>query len=200
MKPARFRAIIPSQLVLGALAPIGHFNETGLKPRQYLDEILLCGHDGVDVLVDHGHFIESGGEEGDAPGIEKGLGFFPAEGFFGLGAAHHTPRAMRGGLEGFGLSPAPDDVSRGRHRSGDDADRAFTRRGGALAMHDEFFAVVPLFPGEVVVVLDIEQDLRAEVLRDMPVDQRMIGRRLRAHELHGRPILPPLFTVEFEPG
>ena len=49
-------------------------------------------------------------------------------------------------------------------------------------MHDDFafdsINDVLLFPGEVVVVLQIEQHLRAKVFRDVPMNAGMIRRRV----------------------
>ena len=65
--------------------------------------------------------------------------------------------------ERFGLAFAAHDETRRRHRAGNDAQHARARRRRALAMHDHFALLavdhVPFFPGEVVVVLDIEDDL-----------------------------------------
>ena len=52
--------------VLRALAGGGHFYEAGMEAGKGLDEIVLGGHDLVDVFIDHGDFVETGGEEGDA--------------------------------------------------------------------------------------------------------------------------------------
>ena len=41
-----------------------------------------------------------------------------------------------------------------------------------------------LLPREVVVVLQIEQHLRAEIFRDVPVDARVVRRGVSAHQFH----------------
>ena len=39
-----------------------------------------------------------------------------------------------------------------------------------------------------------------EVLGDVPVDQRMVGRSVPAHQLHRLPILLAFLLIEREPG
>ena len=48
---------------------------------------------------------------------------------------------------------------------------------------------VLLLPREVVMVLYIQQHLRTEILRDVPVDARVVRCRITAHQLHRLPIL-----------
>lgn len=43
-------------------------------------------------------------------------------------------------------------------------------------------------PREIVVVLQIQQHLRAEMLRDVAVNARVIRRRVLAHQLHCVPV------------
>ena len=47
---------------------------------------------------------------------------------------------------------------------------------------------VPLFPSEVVVVLQVEQDLGPEVRCHVLVDEGVVGRGVAAHQLHRGPI------------
>ena len=81
-----------------------------------------------------------------------------------------------------------------------DAEHARARRCRALAMHHDlaFHAAdeVPLLPSEVVVVLHIEQHLRAEILRDVPVNARVVRRRVLAHQFHRGPILLSFLRIE----
>ena len=57
-----------------------------------------------------------------------------------------------------------------------------------------------LLPREVVVVLHIQQHLRAQMTRHVPMDHRMVGRRIPAHQLHGRPVLLALRGIQVQPG
>ena len=54
-------------------------------------------------------------------------------------------------------------------------------------------------PGEVVVVLDVEHDMSTHLLRDVLVDERMVRRRVAAHEVHGRPVFLTGFLLKGEP-
>jgi len=66
---------------------------------------------------------------------------------------------MERGIESF----APNDKSGRGHRTGDHAEYARTCWSGTFAMHDHFaflaVDLVALLPGEVVMVLDIEDDM-----------------------------------------
>ena len=71
-------------------------------------------------------------------------------------------------------------------------------------MHDHFGLrsvrqPMPLAPREVVMVLDVEQHLDAERLRDVRVNQRVIGGGIPAHQLHGRPVLLSGLGGQIEP-
>ncbi len=48
---------------------------------------------------------------------------------------------------------------------------------------------MPLSPGEVVMILDVEQDLDAQRTGKVSVNERMIRRSIPAHQLHRRPVL-----------
>ena len=74
---------------------------------------------------------------------------------------------MTGRVERPVAAFARHDVARRRHRAGDDADDAAAGWCRALAVHDHVACravgePVPLAPREVVVVLDVEQHLRAQ--------------------------------------
>ena len=69
-------------------------------------------------------------------------------------------------------------------------------RRRAFAMDDQLAALMPFLPGEVVMVLDAGDDLRAQQLRHQPMDHRVIRRRVFAHEVHRLPILLAGFAVE----
>ncbi len=67
-------------------------------------------------------------------------------------------------------------------------------------MDDDVLAKVVFFPGKVVVVLDVEQDLSSEVGGDGLMNHGMIGGGVLAHEFHGVPVFLSGFGVEVEPG
>src|SRR5436190_2794495 len=76
-------------------------------------------------------------------------------------------------------------------------------RRRAFAMHDDFpFHAINdmfLFPREVVMVLQIEQHLRAEIFRDVPMKARMVRRCVAAHQLHRVPVFLAFLRIERKP-
>ena len=82
-------------------------------------------------------------------------------------------------------------------------EHASARGRRALAMHDDFalFAVhdVAFFPREVVMVLDVEDHVRAELPRDVLVDERVVRRGVAAHQVHRGPVFLAVRVVEREP-
>src|SRR5205814_1339596 len=157
----------PRWSVFGAVAGWAHLHELRIELAEDFDQIGLRGHDGVDVLIDTRHFIEAGAEQLDAALSEQLLRRAPGEGLHRLGAAHHAARTVRRAGERLGRTLAAHDVSGRRHRAGDDPEHAGTRGRRALAMHDDLalFAVhdVRFFPREVVMVLDLEDHVSAEL-------------------------------------
>ncbi len=111
-------------LIFGAFAGGGHFDEPGVELGEGFDEVGLSGHDGVDVFIGHGDFVQAGRDESDALFLEVGVDVFPGELFGGLGAAHATTGAVRGGLKREGVAFTTDEEARGGHGTGDDAERA----------------------------------------------------------------------------
>ena len=190
--------------ILGPLAFGGHLHEPRLKGAEGVDEVGLGGHHGVDVLVRLGHLIDAGAQELYAAVAEHLLHMGPAVGGAGLRAAHASARTVAGRVErGCHTAAADDETGRG-HRSRDDAQGPCSGGRGALAVHDHRPAdavdLVRLLPGEVVVVFDAENRLDPEVLGDVPVDQRMVGRSVPANQLHRLPILLAFLLIEREPG
>ena len=59
---------------------------------------------------------------------------------------------------------------------------------------------VLLFPREVVMVLQIEQHLRAEIRRDVLVNERVVRRGVSAHQFHRGPIFLPFLRIQRQPG
>jgi hypothetical protein len=85
------------------------------------------------------------------------------------------------------------------HRTWDDAEHADTGWHRSFSMHNDFTFLpirkaTPLSPGEVVVILDVEQDLDAQRPRNVRVNERVIRRRIPAHQLHRRPVLLASFS------
>jgi len=48
---------------------------------------------------------------------------------------------------------------------------------------------MPLSPGEVVMILDVEQDVDAQRTPNLRVNERVIRCSIPAHQLHRRPVL-----------
>src|SRR2546423_2956226 len=71
-------------------------------------------------------------------------------------------------------------------------------------MHNDFalnaLNEVLFFPGKIVMVFDVEQDLGAEIRGNVLMNQRMVGGGIFPHEFHGAPIFLALRRVEREPG
>ena len=65
-------------------------------------------------------------------------------------------------------------------------------RRRALAMHDQLTVAVAFLPGEVVMVLEVELHLSPKVGGDVPMNQRMIGGGVPAHQFHRGPVFPAL--------
>src|ERR1035438_5796827 len=134
-----------------------HLHQLGIELAEDSDQVALGGHDLMDVLIHHGHLIQTGGNEGHALLAQEAVGVFPVELRVRGLAAHHPARPMRGGVQRFGVAFAADDESRRGHRTGYDPQHAFAGRGRALAMHDDLAFdptdYVPFFPGKVVMVL-----------------------------------------------
>ena len=70
-------------------------------------------------------------------------------------------------VQGFRVALAADDKAGRSHRARDDTQHTLTGWGGTLPVNNDFLlhAIdhVPLFPSEVVVVLQVQQDLGTEV-------------------------------------
>jgi hypothetical protein len=56
---ASFLQLNGSSLILGSFAMGRHLDQLRIELAQHGHEVLLGGHDFVDVLIDHWHFIES---------------------------------------------------------------------------------------------------------------------------------------------
>ena len=181
-----------------------HFNDFGIEPSEDVDEVGLGGHDLVDILVNAGDLVEPSGDEFHAALFQYPVDLTPFEGLEGFGPAHDTARAMGGRQQRVNVALAAHEISRRRHRPGDDAEDTFAGGSGAFAMDNDITVdagdAVAFFPGEVVVVFDVQQNLEVQVAGDMPMDEGMIGGRVTPHQFHGRPILEAGVGVECEPG
>src|SRR5689334_12005625 len=67
-------------------------------------------------------------------------------------------------------------------------------------MDDDFATVMFLLPCKIMVVLDVEKDFGAQILRDVFVDQGMIGGGVAPHQFHGGPVFLTLIGIERQPG
>ena len=68
--------------------------------------------------------------------------------------------------------------------------------------HFALFAVdhVRFFPGEVVVIFEVEQNLSAEILGDVLMNKCVVGGGVFAHEFHRGPIFLAFRLIEGKPG
>ena len=71
-------------------------------------------------------------------------------------------------------------------------------------MQQEIFGpispVMAFFPGEIVMVFHAGNNLSARQFTDEPVNHRVVGCRVFAHEIHRMPILLSCLAIEVEPG
>src|SRR5436190_940664 len=130
----------------------GHLHNPGIKPSDNFDQVLLLTHDGVDVLVDRGHFVRAGGKDVNSFLLQILLNRLEAVLLAGLRAAHTASRAVRSGVETLWVSFATNNVCGRGHRAGNDSQNSLSCGGRSLAMHDQLAAAVHLFPSEVVVI------------------------------------------------
>lgn len=190
--------------IFGAFAVRGHFNQPGIELPDDFDEVLLGGHDGVDILVDHGDFVEAGRDESNAVVAKVSIDLFPIESLVGAGAAHNAAGTMGGRIESGLVTFATHDESRGGHGTGNNAKDASAGRSGAFAMDDDFTRLavdgMGFPPGKVVMVLKIKHDLRAEILGNVLVDEGVIRGGVLAHQFHGGPVFLAFRFGEREPG
>ena len=63
-------------------------------------------------------------------------------------------------------------------------------------MNDKLPALMPLFPRKIVMILNPANDLGPKQLRHEPVNHRMIGRCILAHQVHRSPIFLSGLAVE----
>lgn len=185
--------------ILGPLAGWSHFDETGKETGHGFNEVALGDHDGVDVFVDGGHFVDAGGKQGDASLVEQLLGVFPLERVGRFLSAHDASRSVGGGVERRGFAFTAYHVGGTGHRTGDDAEHTFARGRGSFAVDNHFFPVVRLLPGEIVMVLDVDRDLHAEIRRNVFMDTSVIGGGVLAHEFHGGPVFLARLVIQVEP-
>ena len=190
--------------IFGAFAAGGHFDKFGVELAEGGHEVLLGGHDFGDVFVGHRDFIEAGADEGDTAFVEETVDIFPVEFFVGGFAAHGAARAVRGGVERIHIALSTHDISGRGHGTGNDAEDARARRGGTFAMHDDLALhagdEVLFFPREVVMVLDVKYNFRAEIFGDVLVDAGMVRGGVAAHQFHGVPVFLAFLGIQRQPG
>ena len=77
-------------------------------------------------------------------------------------------------------------------------------RGCSFAVNDDFLFDtvddVPLLPGEVVMVFQVQQHLGPEIGGDVLVDERMVRGGVTAHQLHRRPVFLAFLGIQRQPG
>ena len=154
----------------------------------------------MNILVNHGGFIQSGGEEFHAVFLQQSVHVGAFELPEGRSAAHDPPRPVRTGTESFLTALAAHDECRGTHGAGHDAESACIRGCRSLAVDDDAFTVMLFLPCEIVVVFHMSQLSCAKRFQHMGMDQLMVGRGIAAHELHGRPVFLPRLAVQIKPG
>src|SRR5690606_40344140 len=67
-----------------------------------------------------------------------------------------------------------------------------------FSVYNEGLAVMHLFPGKIVVVFHIQQHPGPQRLNNMPVDTRVVGGGVLAHQVHGPPILLAIFRRQIQ--
>ena len=111
---------------------------------------------------------------------------------------------MRSRVQRLRVAFAADDKARRCHRTRDDTQHTLAGRRRTLPVNDDFLLhaidYVFLFPREVVMVLQVEQHLRAEVRRHVLVDEGVVGRGVAAHQFHRFPILLAFLRIQRQPG
>jgi hypothetical protein len=81
-------------LIFSPFSRRAHLHQLWIEPAKDFDEICLRSHDRVDVLIDAGHFIETGGKKLHAALGQQLPGRAPSEGLHRLGTAHQPARAV----------------------------------------------------------------------------------------------------------
>src|SRR6202047_5327924 len=111
---------------------------------------------------------------------------------------------MGGTVERFGFAFTAHHEARRGHRARYDTDYASPGGCCPFAMNDHvaFDTVdqVPLFPGEVVVVLNIEDHVRSKFACNEVMNERVIGRGIATHQVHRGPVFLPGRFIERKPG
>ena len=70
-------------------------------------------------------------------------------------------------------------------------------------MHNQFavFSIyeMQLFPSEVMVIFDVENDACSKLFRDVLMDQLMVRGGITAHQVHRIPVFLPVLFIERKP-
>lgn len=181
-----------------------HLHQPGHEFTEHGHQVFLSGHDVADILVSHWHFVQAGADKRHALLFKKTVHVLPIKFLVRRLAAHGATGAVRSRIERLGLAFAADDEARRGHGTGNNTQHARAGRCGAFAMHNDLaldaINDMLLFPRKVVMVLQVQQHLRAEMLRNMAMDAGVICRRIAAHQFHGIPIFLALLRIEREPG
>src|ERR1035438_10261437 len=68
------RRMQPNPSVFRPLPCERHLHQLGIELAEDSDQVALGGHDLMDVLIHHGHFIQAGGNEGHALLAQEAVG------------------------------------------------------------------------------------------------------------------------------
>ena len=151
--------------ILRLFARIRHLHDLRIEPRDDVDQIRLGRHHFVDVLVDDRRFVDPRGQKLHAGGFEDRLDVCPAKLLAGRGAAHQAAGAVEA-LCSDGSLPLPRTTKPGvAIEPGMTPSTPVAGRRRAFAVDDQLAAAVRFLPGEVVVVLDAGDHLRADRAR-----------------------------------
>jgi hypothetical protein len=166
-----------SQGFMGAPAPVGTMEVTGLSPSGFLDD---------PAFADHGNILD-GAEAGDAAGVlEGGSGFFaagPAETTSVDLSAESLSRGATTGGTGALVRPRPGSRPAGRRRGRSGDRRLWVALGGVVAVFaGALVAIVmvafPSGPGGPAHVMVTPNQLNAFIRRP-PLEQQMNVPQLR---------------------
>src|SRR5690554_3650878 len=117
-------------------------------------QVFLCRHDGLDILVGAGCFIQ---HRVVLAALDMGSGFamvVQAEGFFRLVATHDAPGTMTAGVEAVGIAQSAHDKAFCAHGTGNDAQLPAPGRHCTLARDPDLLAKVFFLLDVVVVAVD----------------------------------------------
>ena len=123
-----------------------HFDELRIETRQDIDEIGLCSHDCIDVLIGKGHFIKARRDQRDSPFFQEGIGILPGKSFIGPLPAHRPTSTVGCRIQRLSIAFATYKEAGCCHRTGNDSKHTLSGRSRPLSVDDYLFAKVSFFP------------------------------------------------------